>query len=100
MKMKMKKRLFSVVLVALLAIPVVAQATVIQIGGGILYFQGWQDDTKIHAKIGDNANYMVKASVKVGLNTYTSGFKVTSAYKSADRKWYANESSWYDYYAR
>ena len=41
---------------------------------------------------------MVKATVKVGNNTYTSGYKKNYAKKEAKRVWYANEKSYYDYY--
>lgn len=37
---------------------------------------------------------MVKATVKVGGDTYTSGFKSNYAYKDAKRVWWANETSY------
>ena len=49
-------------------------------------------------KAGISRNYMVKATVKVGGDTYTSGFKSNYAYKDAKRVWWANETSYYDYY--
>ena len=94
----MKKKLFSIVALSLFAVPVVAQAA--SVAGGDLYFYGWQDDKKVYSEIGNNSKYMVRASVKVGSSTYTSGYKSAYAYKSANRVWYANESSWYDYYVK
>lgn len=49
-------------------------------------------------KAGISRNYMVKATVKVGGDTYTSGFKSNYAYKDAKRVCWANETSYYDYY--
>ena len=94
----MRKKLFSIVALSLFAVPVVAQAA--SVAGGDLYFYGWQDDKKVYSEIGNNSKYMVRASVKVGSSTYTSGYKSAYAYKSANRVWYANESSWYDYYVK
>ena len=94
----MKKKLFSIVALSLFAVPVVAQAA--SVAGGDLYFYGWQDDKKVYSEIGNNSKYMVRASVKVGSSTYTSGYKSAYAYKSANRVWYTNESSWYDYYVK
>lgn len=53
---------------------------------------------KLGVKQGISRNYMVKATVKVGGDTYTSGFKSNYAYKDAKRVWWANETSYYDYY--
>lgn len=54
--------------------------------------------SEIGRKAGISRNYMVKATVKVGGDTYTSGFKSNYAYKDAKRVWWANETSYYDYY--
>ena len=54
--------------------------------------------SEIGRKAGISRNYMVKATVKVGGDTYTSGFKSNYAYKDAKRVWLANETSYYDYY--
>ena len=81
----MKKKLFSIVALSLFAVPVVAQAA--SVAGGDLYFYGWQDDKKVYPEIGNNSKYMVRASVKVGSSTYTSGYKSAYAYKSANRVW-------------
>ena len=53
---------------------------------------------EIGRKAGISRNYMVKATVKVGGDTYTSGFKSNYAYKDAKSVWWANETSYYDYY--
>ena len=77
-------------------------AWAIDVAGGDLYYNGGQTDTIVYPEIGRKAgisrNYMVKATVKVGGDTYTSGFKSNYAYKDAKRVWWANETSYYDYY--
>ncbi|WP_425448354.1 hypothetical protein [Dethiothermospora halolimnae] len=76
-----------------------------KLAGGDLIYDGGQTDTKVYSKIfdrrpDDGRLYKVKATVKVGGNKYTSGWKNDRAYKQADRKWYANETSHYDFYRR
>ena len=77
-------------------------AWAIDVAGGDLYYNGGQTDTIVYSEIGRTAGisrkYMVKATVKVGGDTYTSGFKSNYAYKDAKRVWWANETSYYDYY--
>lgn len=77
-------------------------AWAIDVAGGDLYYNGGQTDTIVYSEIGRKAgisrNYMVKATVKVGGDTYTSGFKSNYAYKDAKGVWWANETSYYDYY--
>lgn len=77
-------------------------AWAIDVAGGDLYYNGGQTDTIVYSEIGRKAgisrNYMVKATVKVGGDTYTSGFKSNYAYKDAKRVWWANETSYYNYY--
>lgn len=77
-------------------------AWAIDVAGGDLYYNGGQTDTIVYSEIGRKAgisrNYMVKATVKVGGDTYTSGFKSNYAYKDAKRVWWANETSYNDYY--
>lgn len=77
-------------------------AWAIDVAGGDLYYNGGQTDTIVYSEIGRKAgisrNYMVKATVKVGGDTYTSGFKSNYAYKDAKRVWWANETFYYDYY--
>ena len=59
-------------------------AWAIDVAGGDLYYNGGQTDTIVYSEIGRKAgisrNYMVKATVKVGGDTYTSGFKSNYAY--------------------
>lgn len=66
-------------------------AWAIDVAGGDLYYNGGQTDTIVYSEIGRKAgisrNYMVKATVKVGGDTYTSGFKSNYAYKDAKRVW-------------
>lgn len=91
---------WSVAAVMVVGAPLTAWA--IDVAGGDLYYNGGQTDTIVYSEIGRKAgisrNYMVKATVKVGGDTYTSGFKSNYAYKDAKRVWWANETSYYDYY--
>lgn len=80
-------------------------AYALDLEGGELVYHGGQTKeiiySEIQDKITDNDKYWsVYASVKVGGNTYNSGWQNDYAYKEADRVWYANESSYYDYKAR
>ena len=87
---------------AVMVVGVPLTAWAIDVAGGDLYYNGGQTDTIVYSEIGRKAgisrNYMVKATVKVGGDTYTSGFKSNYAYKDAKRVWWANETSYYDYY--
>lgn len=69
---------------------------------GELYYNGGQTDKIVYSEIGETDvhqhEWKVKATVKVGGNTYTSGYLNDYAYKEANRVWYANETSYYDYY--
>lgn len=71
---------------------------------GDLNFSGGQTGTKIYSEIarksGRRTNYGVQAIVKVGGNTYRSGFKTNYAYKNANRVWYRNETAHYEYYKK
>lgn len=78
------------------------------VNNGALKYNGGQSSTKVYSEIWDNmtsyrgtvednVNYGVIATVKVGSNTYTSQWRVGYAYKDADRVWYANETSHYNY---
>lgn len=95
-----KKVVGLVAAVMVVGAPLTAWA--IDVAGGDLYYNGGQTDTIVYSEIGRKAgisrNYMVKATVKVGGDTYTSGFKSNYAYKDAKRVWWANETSYYDYY--
>ena len=62
-------------------------AWAIDVAGGDLYYNGGQTDTIVYSEIG-----------RKGGDTYTSGFKSNYAYKDAKRVWWANETSYYDYY--
>lgn len=97
---KSKKVVGLVAAVMVVGAPLTAWA--IDVAGGDLYYNGGQTDTIVYSEIGRKAgisrNYMVKATVKVGGDTYTSGFKSNYAYKDANRVWWANETSYYDYY--
>lgn len=75
------------------------------VADGELIFKGGQTSEVVYSDIRDakpnnDKYYKVWAAVKVGSNTYNSGWQDDEAYKEADRVWYANESSWYDYYER
>ena len=72
---------------------------------GRIYFNGYQTNKKIVSKIydtdkSDNYNYKMEAIVYVGNKRYSSGWKNDYAYKSANRVWYANETSRYQYARR
>lgn len=72
---------------------------------GRIYFNGYQTDKKIVSEIydtdlTDNYNYKMEAIVYVGNTRYGSGWKNDYAYKSANRVWYANETSRYQYARR
>lgn len=76
-------------------------ASAYSIANGDLDYTGGQTDKIVYSQVSRRQyvrNYNVKATVKVGGNTYTSGWCRNYAYKQADRKWYANETSYYDYY--
>lgn len=60
-------------------------AWAIDVAGGDLYYNGGQTDTIVYSEIGRKAGI-------------TSGFKSNYAYKDAKRVWWANETSYYDYY--
>lgn len=98
MKKPFLKVLSASLLSVSLAVPIVAHAATI--ANGDLYYHGWQDENNVYSEIGNNSKYMVRASVKVGGNTYTSGYKEAYAKKSAARVWYADESSYYSYYKK
>ena len=78
---------------------------------GKLDFSGGQTSEEVYSRISDaktgyvgtkddGCYYNVKAIVKVGGCTYTTKWKQGKAYKAEERKWYANESSHYDYQLR
>lgn len=100
---KLISTFFALVLVALSVIT----ANAAPIKGGALNYDGGQNDSKVYSDISDaKTGYVgtkddekywnVKAIVKVGGNTYTSGFRQGKAYKSAWRHWYTNETSGYE----
>ena len=75
------------------------------LAGGKVYFNGYQTDSKIVSEIydtnlSDAYNYKMEAIVYVGNTWYGSGWKNDYAYKSANRVWYANETSRYQYLQR
>lgn len=92
-----------------LSIPFVASAAYQYPDGGALLFDGGQNPYGVWSKIKDNKNpfekldnddgknYAVEAIVKVGNKTHSSGWKIAEAVIRADRNWYTNETSHYDY---
>lgn len=95
----------------MLIIPLVAGAAGVGVNGGRLYFNGGQTGTKVYSEIYDSLTsergtveddeyYNVIAYVKVGSTEYNSKWRQGYAYKSANRVWYANESSYYNYESR
>lgn len=104
--MKMKKLTSTFMALALVATATVT-ANAAAIKGGALNFTGGQTDNYVYSDISDaKTGYVgtkddgqywnVKAIVKVGGNTYTTGFKQGKAYISKKRHWYANEKSGYE----
>lgn len=63
----------------------------------IVYSEIWDNKTSFKGTVEDNVNYAVLATVKVGSTKHTSGWRIGWAKKEADRVWYANETSYYDY---
>jgi hypothetical protein len=101
--MKLKRKLTSIVLAAtIICIPISVYAKLLE--NGELYYNGGQTDSIVYSEVGEASGHdhewMVKATVKVGNNTYTTGYQDDYAYKEADRVWYANETSYYDYYLK
>lgn len=106
----MKKKICTVLTLGIL----LGSTTLVQAGtinSEKLYFQGGQTSSEVYSEIYDNKcsercteedyeYFNVKASVKVGGSTYTSGFCQGYAYKSHSREWWANESAYYDYQTR
>lgn len=70
---------------------------------GDLYYNCGQTDDVVYSEIGRKTyvtkNYQVKASVKVGGNTYTTGYLCNYAYIEEERHWWTNETAWYEWYA-
>lgn len=102
----MKKAITTFMALALITTTAVA-ANAASIKNGALNFDGGQNDSVVYSSISDaktgyvgteddKAYWNVKAIVKVGNNTYSSGFKQGKAYKSAKRHWYTNETSGYE----
>ena len=99
----MKKRIIGLALLSALLIGVTVHAKSLE--NGELVYHGGQTNKIVYSDIRDAKpnNYIkwkVHASVKVGGNTYRSGWKDDEAYVEAARVWYANESSYYDYFRR
>mgnify|MGYP003435414984 CR=1 FL=1 len=101
---KFQKGLVTCLAVATFAIPA-GLASAASVAGGELVFKGGQTDTTVYsdirdAKVDNDKKYMVWAAVKVGSSTYSSGWKEDKAYKQANRSFWLNETSHYDYYKR
>ena len=101
------KKLASTFLALALVATAAVTANAAPIKNGALNFDGGQTDQKVYSNISDaKTGYVgtkddgkywnVKAIVKVGGNTYSSGFKQGKAYKSENRHWYTNEKSGYE----
>jgi hypothetical protein len=100
---KIASTFLALVLVAGTAVTVNAAS----IKNGAINFDGGQTNSKVYSNISDaKTGYVgtaddgkywnVKAIVKVGGNTYSSGFKQGKAYISKKRHWYTNETSGYE----
>ncbi|MHA6484978.1 hypothetical protein ACX1C1_24100 [Paenibacillus sp. strain BS8-2] len=98
---KTKHSFTTLLIVAIFAITA-ARVYAGPVAGGHLYFDGGQTGTFVYSHIYDHQpedgnDYEVKASVKVCSSVTTSGWLPDSAYISADRSFWCNESSYYDY---
>ncbi|MGE6574462.1 hypothetical protein [Paenibacillus sp. Y5S-9] len=90
--------LFAVAVFALTSVTVFAGA----VAGGDLWYDGGQTGTRVFSDIYDNNKddgrfYDVKASVMVCSSVTTSGWLPDKAYITAERSFWCNESSYYDY---
>lgn len=65
--------------------------------GSYVYSEIWDNKTSYRGTLEDGVNYGVIATVKVGSTKHTSGWRIGYAYKQADRKWYTDETSHYNY---
>lgn len=103
MKNKLKRTVLTLLMVTMLGIPCVVSAASVQ--NGELNFTGGQTGSVVYSDIRDakprnSIYYKVIAKVKVGGNTYTSGWKNDKAYVQHERHWYTNEHAYYDCYRR
>jgi len=102
--MNFKKRISTTVAALTLSVSsvTVLSAFAKELADGDLDWWGGQTDkivySEIARKVGKVHEYMCRASVKVGGNTYSADWELNHSYKDAKRKWYANESYYYDYY--
>jgi len=103
--MNLKKRISATIAALTLSVSSVTLlcAYAMELGAdGDLDWRGGQTDKIVYSEIarkaGRQRNYMCKAAVKVGGNTYNADWELNHSYKDAKRKWYANESYYYDYY--
>lgn len=102
-----KARVTIYAIILSILIPAIAQASVLVNNGALRYNGGqtsnivyseiWDNKTSFKGTVEDNVNYAVLATVKVGSTKHTSGWRIGWAKKEADRVWYANETSYYDY---
>ncbi|MGM7700295.1 hypothetical protein ACSVDE_01150 [Pseudalkalibacillus sp. Hm43] len=101
---KLNRGIITFIAAAMFLVPFGA-AYAASVAGGELIYKGGQTDSYVYSDIRDakpsnSKYYNVWAAVKVCSSTYSSGWKQDKAYKQADRKWYCNETSHYDYYQR
>lgn len=103
--MKNFKKLFSGALVFSAITGTALNTYALSIANGELQYDGGQTSSIVYSHIFDakptNDNYYkVKATVKVGSNTTSSGWVDDDGYAEAYRSFWSNESSYYDYYLR
>ena len=103
MTSRIKKTLVTAVMVTMLGIPCIVSAASVE--KGELNFTGGQTNKVVYSDIRDakpknKKYYKVIAKVKVGGNTYNSGWKDDQAYIEHARHWYTNEHAYYDCYER
>ena len=103
MKRKLLTKIATLISAGAITFSIPVSAYAYSVAGGDLEYYGGQNSTHVYSNIsrrtGVRRNYKVRATVKVGGNTYTSGWKINKASKSAKRVWWANERAYYDYYS-
>lgn len=103
--MKARAR-FAAVLTLTVGLAVPSTAYAYQtLANGQLFFNGYQTSDKVVSEIGDtnysdSNKFNVEAIVYVGNTRYSSGWKRDYAYKSANRSFWHNEKSRYNYTRR
>jgi len=102
MSKKSSKKVTSIIAAAVLSLALAVPAFALLLENNQLYYDGGQNSSIVWSEIGRcvgvTTNWMCKATVTVGGNTYTSGYQSNYARIEANRSFWANETSLYSYY--